>query len=71
MEKQHAQDSLRRALQGARIGRPHRLEQGDELLARRIVIPFAVAADDFQQFVDARLRGSPPASSASASSKRA
>ena len=37
---------------GARIGRSHRFEQRDKMLARRVVIPFAVAPDDFQQIFD-------------------
>src|SRR4051812_39451295 len=38
--------------QGQRIGRPHRLEELDELLARRLLVPFAVALEQGQQFVD-------------------
>src|SRR5690349_17668650 len=38
--------------QGQRIGRPHDLEEFDELFPRRLVVPFAVALEERQQFVD-------------------
>src|SRR3954466_4023122 len=41
--------------QGQRIGRPHRLEEFDELLARRLLVPLAVAPEQGQQLVDCLL----------------
>src|SRR5262245_21953142 len=38
-----------------RIGRPHRLEELEELLARGVLVPGAVAPDDLQELVDGRL----------------
>src|SRR5215831_13746172 len=35
-----------------RIGRPHRLEELDELLAPRLLVPIAVALDELQKLVD-------------------
>src|SRR5439155_16737352 len=43
------------AAQGQRIGRPHRLEEFDELLARRLLVPFAVALEEAQELIDRRL----------------
>src|SRR5207237_10868643 len=37
--------------QGQRVGRPHRLEEFDQLLARRLLVPFAVAPEQGQQLV--------------------
>src|SRR6266404_9616990 len=41
--------------QRQRIGRPHRLEELDELLARRLLVPLACPLDDLQELVDRRL----------------
>src|SRR5947209_19236530 len=41
--------------QGQRIGRPHHLEELDELLSRRLLVPFAVALEERQELVDRRL----------------
>src|SRR5215469_5395169 len=38
-----------------RIRRPHRLEELQELLARGLLVPGPVAADDLQELVDPRL----------------
>src|SRR5271165_6977582 len=38
-----------------RIGRPHRLEQLDQLLARGLLVPVAIGLDDLQQVIDRRL----------------
>src|SRR5467141_3616493 len=43
------------ASQGQRIGRPHRLEEFDELLACRLLVPLAVALEQTQEFIDRRL----------------
>src|ERR1700720_4631343 len=43
------------AAQGQRIGRPHRLEEFDELLACRLLVPLAVALEQTQEFIDRRL----------------
>src|SRR5438132_6639838 len=43
------------ATQGQRIGRPHRLEEFDELLARRLLVPLAVALEEAQKLIDRRL----------------
>src|ERR1043166_4884498 len=40
------------ALDGGLVGRPPGVEQLDQLLARAVVVPFAVAAHDFQQLVE-------------------
>src|SRR5437016_1377289 len=40
--------------QGQRVGRAHHLEELDELFARRLLVPFAVALEQRQQFVDRR-----------------
>src|SRR6185312_8758314 len=37
---------------GERIGRAHRLEEFDELLARCLLVPFAVALDEIEEPVD-------------------
>src|SRR5258707_6074650 len=49
-EQERRQATARR--QGQRLGRPHRLEELDELLARRLLVPLAVALDDVEQLVD-------------------
>src|SRR5438094_9471822 len=41
--------------QGQRVGRPHRLEEFDELLAGRLLVPFAVAPEQGQQLLYRRL----------------
>src|SRR5215469_11766457 len=41
--------------QSQRIGRPHCLEKFDELLARRLLVPLAVALEQGQEFVDRHL----------------
>jgi hypothetical protein len=46
------------SIHGRLVGRTPRLEELDELLARAIVIPFAVAFDDFEQMID-RFRTAP------------
>ena len=48
-------ESRRRRAQGQRIGRPHRLEEFDELLARGLLVPLAIALEQGQQLVDRRL----------------
>src|SRR5271166_1636821 len=40
------------AAQGQRIGRPHRLEEFDELFARGLLVPLAIALEKIQQLVD-------------------
>ena len=45
-------ESRRRAVDGARIGRAHRLEQRNKMLARGVLVPFAVASHDFEQLRD-------------------
>src|SRR5256885_16925327 len=40
---------------GERIGRPHRLEKFEQLLARTLLVPGAVAADNLEELVDAGL----------------
>src|SRR6266851_4453417 len=52
-EQERRQATARR--QGQRLGRPHRLEELDELLARRLLVPLAVALDEVEQLVDRRL----------------
>src|SRR5262249_2105547 len=37
---------------GERVSRPHRLEELQQLLARGLVVPGAVASDDLQELVD-------------------
>src|SRR6516164_726901 len=41
--------------QSQRIGRPHCLEKFEELLARRLLVPLAVALEEGQEFVDRHL----------------
>src|SRR2546430_17584646 len=44
---------------GERIGRPHRLEEFEQLLARGLLVPGAVAADNPEEARGARLRRAP------------
>src|SRR5260221_5049643 len=52
-EEDRRQSPPRRQRQ--RIGRSHRLEELDELLARRLLVPFARPLDDVEELVDRRL----------------
>src|SRR3954467_5622815 len=52
-EHQRRQPPPRR--QGQRIGRPHSLEEFDQLLARRLLVPVAIALEQGQELVDGRL----------------
>src|SRR5205085_9425523 len=38
--------------EGERVGRPHHLEELDQLLAGGLLVPFAVALEQSQQFLD-------------------
>jgi len=49
-EEDRGETAARR--QGQRVRRPHRLEELDELLARRLLVPLAIALDDVEQLVD-------------------
>src|SRR6516165_12536854 len=40
------------AAQRQRIGRPHRLEEFDELLTRSLLVPFSIALEQGQELVD-------------------
>src|SRR5206468_11485081 len=42
-------------IQGQRIGRPHGLEKLDELFARGLLVPLAIALEQGQQLIDRRL----------------
>src|SRR5262249_25079085 len=46
------------AIDGGLVGRAPGLEELDQLLARPIVIPFAIALDDLEQVIDGLLAAS-------------
>src|SRR5579885_3017459 len=64
--REHQRRELAPRAEGQRIGRPHDLEELDQLLARRLLVPVAVLAIKRQQLIDP---GRPPADVGRASRK--